>query len=143
VKTLLIATEEKKILFLSKCFVGKSHDYAILKLLFKEIEEGWFKDHHIKVDLGFQGIGTTYGYKNLSIPHKKPVKKELTFEQKLENKVMASERIIVEQSISGLKRYRILSERLRTQSLDFYDKIIGVCAGLWNFYLSSHFFITL
>jgi len=50
---------------------------------------------------------------------------------------MASERIKIEQSISGLKRYRILSERLRIQSLDFYDKILGVCAGLWNFYLSS------
>ena len=36
-----------------------------------------------------------------------------------------------------LKRYRILSERLRTQSLDFYDKILGICAGLWNFYLAS------
>jgi hypothetical protein len=142
VKTLLIGNEEKKILFLSKCFVGKSHDYAILKSLFKPLEEGWFKDHHIKVDLGFQGIGTTYDCKNLSIPHKKPIKKELTAEQKLENQAMASERIIVEQSIGGLKRYRILSERLRTQLLDFYDKIIGICAGLWNFYLSSHFFVT-
>jgi hypothetical protein len=70
-------------------------------------------------------------------PHKKSQKKLLTNEQKLENKTFASERIKVEQSISGLKRYRILSERLRTQSLDFYDKILGVCAGLWNFYLAS------
>jgi DDE superfamily endonuclease len=70
-------------------------------------------------------------------PHKKSQKKLLTNEQKLENKTFASERIKVEQSISGLKRYRILSERLRTQSLDFYDKILGVCAGLWNFYFAS------
>ncbi len=69
-------------------------------------------------------------------PHKKSPKKPLTNEQKLENKTFASERVKVEQSISGLKRYRILSERLRTQSLDFYDKILGVSAGLWNFYLS-------
>ena len=70
-------------------------------------------------------------------PHKKTQKKPLTNEQKLENKTFASERIKVEQTISGLKRYRILSERLRTQSFDFYDKILGICAGLWNFYLSS------
>jgi|WetSurMetagenome_2_1015567.scaffolds.fasta_scaffold93445_2 hypothetical protein len=38
-----------------------------------------------------------------------------------------------------LKRYRILSERLRTQSIDFYDKVVGVCAGFWNFYLSFSF----
>jgi len=36
-----------------------------------------------------------------------------------------------------LKRYRILSERLRTQSFDFYDKMSRICAGLWNFYLAS------
>jgi len=75
-------------------------------------------------------------------PHKKPQKKGMTEQQKLENQTMASERIIVEQSISGLMRYRILSEKLRTQLLDFYNKIIEICAGLWNFYLSSHFFIT-
>lgn len=89
------------------------------------------------MDLGFLGIAKDYLFKKLSIPHKRPPKQTLTKQQKLENQVMASERIKVEQSISGLKRYRILSERLRTQSLDFYDKILGVCAGLWNFYLSS------
>ncbi len=123
-------------IFLSKCFIGKSHDYAILKSLFKPVESSWFNNHHIKVDLGFLGIAKDYLCKKLSIPHKKSQKKLLTDEQKLENKTFASERIKVEQRISGLKRYRILSERLRIQSLDFYDKILGVCAGLWNFYLS-------
>jgi hypothetical protein len=137
VKMLLITDEEKQIHFLSKCFIGKSHDYAILKSLFKPVESSWFNNHHIKVDLGFLGIAKDYLCKKLSIPHKKSQKKLLTNEQKLENKTFASERIKVEQSISGLKRYRILSERLRTQSLDFYDKILGVCAGLWNFYLAS------
>ncbi len=74
--------------------------------------------------------------------HRYCIKKELTTEQKLENQAMASEKIMVEQSMSGLKRYRILSERLRTQLFDFYDKIIGICAGLWNLYLSFHLFLT-
>lgn len=48
---------------------------------------------------------------------------------------MASQRINIEHSIGGLKHYRILLERLRIQSLDLYDKITGVCAGLFNFKL--------
>jgi hypothetical protein len=39
----------------------------------------------------------------------------------------------VEHSIGGMKRYRILSERLRMHDYEEYDLIIGVCAGLWNF----------
>ena len=50
---------------------------------------------------------------------------------------MASERIKVEHSIGGLKRYRILSDRLRTHLIDLYDGIIRVCARLWNFYLAN------
>jgi hypothetical protein len=50
---------------------------------------------------------------------------------------MASERIKVEHSIGGLKRYRILSDRLRTHLIDLYDDILWVCAGLWNFYLAN------
>ena len=55
VKRLLITDEEKPIHFLSKCFIGggatprrKSHDYAILKSLFKPVESSWFNHHHIK-----------------------------------------------------------------------------------------------
>jgi hypothetical protein len=75
--------------------------------------------------------------KYIAIPHKKSKTKPLTDNQKGENKLMASERIKVEHSIGGLKRYRILSDRLRTHLIDLYDDILGVCAGLWNFYLAN------
>jgi hypothetical protein len=88
------------------------------------------------VDLGFLGIATDYECKEVLIPHKKPRKQELTLEQKAENKVLASERIVVEHAHAGLKRYRILSDRLRMHNLVLYDVVLGVCAGLWNFYLS-------
>jgi hypothetical protein len=34
-----------------------------------------------------------------------------------------------------MKRYRILSERLRVHDVGLYNVILGVCAELWNFYL--------
>jgi len=29
-----------------------------------------------------------------------------------------------------------LSDRLRMHDLDEYNEILGICAGLWNFYLT-------
>lgn len=99
-------------------------------------EQNWFADFCVRVDLGFLGFEQDYVCKELLIPHKKPKKQELTQTQKEENKVLASKRIVVEHAIAGMKRYRILADRLRMHDLELYDVILGVCAGLWNFYLS-------
>lgn len=99
-------------------------------------EQQWFADFRVRVDLGFLGFEQDYVCKELLIPYKKPKKQELTQEQKEENKLLASKRIVVEHAIAGMKRYRILSDRLRIHDLELYDVILGVCAGLWNFYLS-------
>lgn len=96
----------------------------------------WFTNFKVRVDLGFVGFDKDYPGQELFIPHKKPKQQELTLQQKADNKVGARERIVVEPSIAGLKRYRILSDRLRLHDLDLYNQILGVCAGLWNFRLS-------
>ena len=122
------------ILYLSYCWVGKTHDYRVFKAEFPP-DEAWFAEPEVHVDLGFYGIEKDYISKGCSIPHKKPKQKELTEEQKAENKVRASQRVSVEHSIAGLKRYRILSDRLRMHDLELYNDVLGVCAGLWNFCL--------
>lgn len=96
----------------------------------------WFERFRLRVDLGFLGIEKEYVCKGSLIPHKKPRKQELTPAQKAENKVLASQRIVVEHAHAGLKRYRILADRLRMHNFVLYDVVLGVCAGLWNFYLS-------
>ena len=58
--------------------------------------QAWFTQLHVRLDLGFVGFDKDYQCKELLIPHKKPKKQELTPEQKAENKVIASERIVVE-----------------------------------------------
>jgi hypothetical protein len=57
--------------------------------------------------------------------------------QKKENRSQASEHISVEHAIGGMKRYRILSDRLRIHDVKLYNDILGICAGLWNFYLKN------
>ena len=134
-KALNLTTPTTRILYLSKCWVGKTHDYKMFQQEFPP-EQPWFTNFKVRVDLGFLGFDKDYECKELFIPYKKPKKQELTPEQKAENKVLAKERIVVEHSIAGLKRYRILSDRLRLHDLDLYNQILGVCAGLWNFRLS-------
>lgn len=133
---MLITTKDKTIKYLSYSYEGKQHDYQILKEIFKP-EQDWFKKCKLKVDLGYLGIKKDYASIHIAIPHKKSKHHPLTDTQKDENKAMASERIKVEHSIGGMKRYRILSDRLRTHLIDFYDDVLGVCAGLWNFYLAN------
>ena len=135
-KATVISTPSKEIKYLSYCREGSLHDYQLLKSVFNP-DENWFKGFTIKVDLGYVGIAKEFLCKQIAIPHKKTKTKPLTEGQKDENRQMASERIKVEHSIGGLKRYRILSDRLRTHLIDLYDDVLGVCAGLWNFYLTN------
>jgi hypothetical protein len=133
---MVISNKSKVIKYLSGSREGKLHDYQLLKDLFKP-EHDWFKKVTLKVDLGYLGIKKDYSARQIALPHKKTKLRPLTGEQKDENKKMASERIFVEHSIGGMKRYRILSDRLRIHLVDFYDDVLGVCAGLWNFYLAN------
>lgn len=130
-----LSTPARKLRYVSPCWVGKTHDYRMFQSEFPPAQP-WFEHFRLRVDLGFLGIATDYVYKEILIPHKKPRKQDLTPEQKAENKVLASQRIVVEHAHAGLKRYRILSDRLRMHNLGLYDVVLGVCAGLWNFHLS-------
>ncbi len=134
-KALALTNPQRVILYVSACWVGKTHDYRMLLEEFPS-NERWFEEFQVRVDLGFFGMEKDFVCKELSIPNKKPKKQELTSEQKAENKLLASKRIAVEHALAGLKRYRILSDRLRIHDFEFYDVILSVCAGLWNFYLS-------
>jgi DDE superfamily endonuclease len=135
----MIAAPNKRILYLSGVHPGSIHDYTILQQCFTP-QQHWFKKLKVRLDLGFQGFAALYRYEELFIPFKKNrVAKghdnELNEEQKRINKQQAQQRIVVEHSIGGMKRYRILSNRLRMKAPAFINVILGVCAGLWNFVL--------
>jgi hypothetical protein len=133
---MIIALKSRVVKYISHVYAGKIHDFTLLKEELSS-EVNWFEQFHIKVDLGYQGIASQYVFKKLSIPHKKSKNTPLTDEQKEENTKLAAERIIVEHSIGGIKRYRCLSDRMRLHDFVFYDVLLGVCTGLWNFYLSN------
>lgn len=130
------AKNDGKILFLSYCFVGKWQDYGMLKEDFPP-GKGWFKKFKVRVDLGYIGFDKDYEFEELFLPAKNYASRPLTKEQKLSNQEMARQRVVIEHNIGRLKRYRVLSDRLRMHNFEKYNDILGICAGLWNFYLIS------
>lgn len=104
-------------------------------------EEAWFTEMEVHLDLGYQGIQSTYQGETLHIPHKKPRKSkhkpdpQLTSQQKRENRALAKIRVPVEHAIGGIKRFRILVTPYRNRKNGFEDDIVAIAAGLWNFWL--------
>ena len=133
-KLLCFTNLKNQILFLSEAYHGSCHDYTMLKNELAPYYGKYLEDLDILVDLGFLGIKKDYSEK-VKIPHKKPKKKSLTNQQKAYNKSLSQIRIKVEHAIGGLKRYRILSDRLRMRNIMRYNQIAGLCAALWNFSL--------
>jgi len=99
----------------------------------------WFSTFDIFIDLGYQGFGEHYQSRNVFIPHKKPKKSKnnpdakLTQQQKNENREMSKKRVVVENVIGGIKRFRCLVERYRNHVPFVKDTLILLAAGLWNF----------
>lgn len=130
----------RKILYISRSYKGHEHDYGLLKKEF-DPAHAWFANCRVRLDLGFQGFGDDYAYKELSMGHKrKRVKKgqsnELSVDQKAHNKIVNAERVVVEHTLAGMKRYRILVNRNRLKVTGLLNRLLGVCAGLWNLTIS-------
>lgn len=138
---LILSDKSTWIYYVSKFYVGSNVDFGIFKKEFPP-GKGWFKKFKVVVDLGFVGIDKLYETKELVIGIKKPKKSkqnpkpELSEQQKEHNKAVSRERIFVEHAIGKMKRFRMLKNRSRLKSYRLKDKIIGLCAGLWNYHLS-------
>lgn len=126
-KNLLINGGDKHVVFLSQTFDGSVHD----KRCADEVEFIMPDDTRMLQDTGFQGLDID-GVETVQ-PTKKPKGKELTAEQKQNNRDISKERITIEHSIGGVKIFRIVKDIIRLRSSEIRDKIMEVCTGLYNF----------
>lgn len=135
IKSLIMSTPDRYVHYVSYCWVGRSHDFTVLKEEFPAAD-GWFNPFVVRLDLGYYGFAKEYPDVKMFIPDKKPRGKELTEEQKSRNKELAKERITVEHSIGGIKRYDFLSNTCRLHDWEVYDSVLETCAGLWNLFIT-------
>ena len=127
------STRKKRIILLSKARAGKVHDKKQLD------EEDWVSNIPDQVviegDLGYQGLQNEFV--NVRLPNKKPRGKELTEEQKQENREFSAQRVKCEHAHAGMKRYNSVTAVYRNRVPDFDDRLMLNAAGLWNFYLDA------
>jgi hypothetical protein len=114
-------------MFLSQTYEGSVHDKKICD------EQPLRLPHGITLwqDTGF--IGHCPDGVKIQMPKKKPKGKELTSEQKQENREISKFRVLVEHAICGAKRCRIVKECLRCHKAGFDDLIMELACGLHNF----------
>ena len=123
-----VVTEKctRKVKVLSQTCEGKKHD----KKLADEQGLCFPRGSLVWKDTGFQGYEPedviTYQ------PKKKPKGKELTPEEKEQNRLISSERIGVEHSIGGVKVFAIVREIYRNMTTGFEDLIMETACGLHN-----------
>jgi hypothetical protein len=104
---------------------GKTHDFK----LYKKSKVRWVKDICGIVDSGYTGI------KKLQttsiIPKKRPRGTPLSTHDKQINRSIASERVLNENVIGKLKRFKILSDRYRNRRKRFGLRF-NLIAGIYN-----------
>ena len=124
---LIIDIEERLVRSLSRTFAGRIHDKRIC-----DEEDYTFPPGCVLFkDTGFQGFepANVWTYQ----PKKKPRKQELSTEEKAENTMISSLRILVEHVISGVKRCRIVPDVFRNTKAQFDDLVMEIACGLHNF----------
>ncbi len=129
VKNNVLVNAQGKIVLLTATCEGKKHD----KRISDEAEFTLPEDSVLYQDTGFQGFALA-GVTILQ-PKKKPRGGELTAEEKEHNYEISRIRIRVEHAIGGVKRYRIVKDRLRNWKQGFRDLVMETCCGLHNFRL--------
>ncbi len=122
---LIIDVEDRLVQYLSATYAGRVHDKRIC-----DDEAYTFPPCGLFQDTGFQGYKPDHV--DTYQPKKKPRGKELTEEDKAENTMIASIRILVEHVISGVKRCRIVKDVFRKTTANVSDQVMEIACGLHN-----------
>jgi hypothetical protein len=124
-----VIDETCQICFLSATYEGKANDKSLADLEGYRLPPG----SCLYQDMGFQGFvlaGVT-----MVQPKKKPRGGELTPLEKATNRRISAIRIRIEHAIGGVKRYRIVKDKIRLLKDRIRDTVLETCCGLHNFRL--------
>lgn len=131
IKNGIFTTEACEIVFLTDTVVGKTHD----KKLNEDSKVCLPQNSSLYQDTGYVGYTPMGQDITVIMPHKKPKGKELTQLQKDDNTSIARVRVKVEHVMAGIKRMRIVKDKVRAWAGDFRDMVMEIACGLHNFRL--------
>lgn len=107
---------------------GKRHDFR----LFKESKTKIHPKTKIITDTGYQGLQKIHS--NTNMPKRRNKKNPLTKQDKKNNQFLAKERVINENVIGMIKRFKIIAERYRNRRKRFCLRF-NLVAGIYNWEL--------
>lgn len=125
VKNLAFADTDRYIHYLGDTFEGSVHD----KAMWDEVSIAP-SGINILVDLGF--LGAEKDHQNVILPYKNTKLKKLTKLQEQVNKGISSVRIRVEHAFAGVKRLKIVKEKINLRTNEIIDQVMLVAVGLHN-----------
>ena len=114
-------------LFLSDTSGGRVHDKPIADATLYPLAAG----SRLLQDLGF--LAFTLPQVAILMPPKKPRGQELTLEQQRVNQALHHQRLRIEHVNSGVKRCRIVKDRIRLWKEGVRDLVMALCCALHNF----------
>lgn len=125
VKNAVICTVGALMLFISPTVCGSVHDKRIA-----DTHYSFPYSCMLMQDSGYQG----YSPDNARVvqPAKKPKGKDLTPEQRRENREISRKRIRVEHAIGGTKIMHVVRHECRLRANDYVGKIFHIAAGIHN-----------
>lgn len=107
---------------------GKRHDFR----LFKESKIHFKPSTKVLTDTGYQGLHKLHA--NSALPKKKSKKCPLTIEDKKTNRALSSQRVMNENVIGMLKRFKIIADKYRNRRKRFGLRF-NLIAGIYNYEL--------
>lgn len=122
----MIVDKNQKKIICTSFTNGKRHDFRLYR------ESGVHIHPKTKslTDTGYQGIQKLHP--NSELPKKKTKKNPLTKEDKKKNRELSSERVLNENVIGMLKRFKIIADRYRNRRKRFRLRF-NLIAGIYNY----------
>lgn len=109
---------------------GKRHDFR----LFKESKIRFKSETKVLTDTGYQGLHKLHA--NSALPKKKSKKCPLTKDDKKTNRELSNQRVLNENVIGMLKRFKIIADKYRNRRKRFGLRF-NLIAGIYNFELDK------
>lgn len=131
-KSVIAVTEDKTIVLMTPTKSGRRHDKRLAdkEMTFEHIPESTA----LWVDTGFQGV--LKQHRNTLIPKKGTKKNPLTLAEKEENRTISSFRVVVENTIAGIKRFKAYADIWRNKLANLDDHVMRIACGLWNLHIA-------
>lgn len=127
---MLIGTLDRRLLWVSNIYSGRTHNFKIYKEIFAGIN---LKNYRIHVDAGFVGIKKFSECGFVFIPFKARKNHPLTPFERVANQLLAHFRVAIENIIAKIKVFFILRTENRMRKKEKLADAFSLCAELANF----------